>query len=335
MHTKLKTTIRGLALAGLASILMAGSALAEVSEVRITRQPGLVWIPMIIAEREGLIQKHARELGLPDLTTTFVTISGGGAANEALLSGNVDMVMTGTTNMLLLNDRTRGQVKGFFGIGGTPLKLLTRNPNVQKLEDFSQADRIAVPTIKTSMQALMLQIAAKEQLGNAEALDNITVQLGHPDAFAALSNPSSEVNSHFSLPPFQQRAMAIEGVHQILNSYELVGQNVSNAVVFGNVSFAEENPTVIRAIVAALEEANTMIEERPEEAAQSWIEASNETIPVEEVVEILKDPGTFFSQAPQGQMLVANHFYETGVIRTEPTDWKNYYIEAMHERDGN
>ena len=64
--------------------------------------------------------------------------------------------------------------------------------------------------MKVSSQAVLLQIAAQKAFGpgNATKLDPLTVQLGHPDAVAALGSPHNEVNSHFSLPPFQQRELA-------------------------------------------------------------------------------------------------------------------------------
>src|SRR5436309_11706637 len=90
---------RGLApFFGLALAALVGQvARAEVSEVRIARQPGLVYLPMIIVEQKHLLEKHGKALGLQDLKANFLTLSGGGASSDALLSGNVDMVMSGTT----------------------------------------------------------------------------------------------------------------------------------------------------------------------------------------------------------------------------------------------
>ena len=61
----------------------------------------------------------------------WVNLTSGAAGNDALLSGNIDIVDSGSTNMLLLNDRTRGDVKGLCGVGSTPMLLLTRNPDVK------------------------------------------------------------------------------------------------------------------------------------------------------------------------------------------------------------
>ena len=30
----------------------------------------------------------------------------------------------------------------------------------------------------------------------------------------------------------------------------------------------------------------------------------------------------------------ANHFFETGVIKTKPTSWKDYFFPAVHDRAG-
>lgn len=42
----------------------AGGASAEVDEVKIARQYGIGYLPMMIMEQDRLIEKHARVLGL-------------------------------------------------------------------------------------------------------------------------------------------------------------------------------------------------------------------------------------------------------------------------------
>ena len=143
-------------------LLAAGKARADVSTLRVTRQPGIIYLAPILMERQKLIEQEAAKLGLPDLHVQFLTFNGGGAQNDALISGNVDIVTTGPTNMFLLWDRTKGQVKGIAGSSATPLWLVTRNPAVKTLKDFTEQDRIAVPTVKLSSQAIVLQIAARQ-----------------------------------------------------------------------------------------------------------------------------------------------------------------------------
>ena len=127
------------------------------------------------------------------------TFSGGGAQTDALLAGGVDILNTGTGNLLLLWDRTRGGVKGIVATSAQPMTLISRDPNIKSIKDFGPNDKIAVPTVKVSTQAIVLQIAAAEAFGADQwsKLDANTVQLGHPDAYVAMTNSQHEVRNHF------------------------------------------------------------------------------------------------------------------------------------------
>ena len=212
--------VSALLLAGAASV----PARAETNEIRITRQPGLAYLPLIVMEREKLVEAQAAKAGLAGAKASWVTFSSGGVSTEALISGNVDLVTSGVSNLLLIWDRTKGEAKGVAAVGATPLLLVTLNPDVKSLKDFSDRDRIAVPTVKISNQAIVLQMAAEQAFGESgrNKLDSITVQLGHPDAVAAVLNPNHEINSHFSLPPYQQLELKDPKVHVVLSSADVV-----------------------------------------------------------------------------------------------------------------
>src|SRR6185369_7650493 len=101
------------ALIALALLFTGGAVSAQQkSEISITRQPGILYLPTHVIEKQKLIEKHAARLGIANPTTKWLIFSGGGAQTDALLSANVDVVNTGTGNLLLLWDRTRGGVKG-------------------------------------------------------------------------------------------------------------------------------------------------------------------------------------------------------------------------------
>src|SRR3954470_5829978 len=76
----------------LLSFGLAAPAVAEVEKVLITYQPGLIFMPLILAGKNKLIQKHAAAAGLSDLTVDWVPLTSGGASVEALISGNIDVV---------------------------------------------------------------------------------------------------------------------------------------------------------------------------------------------------------------------------------------------------
>lgn len=109
---KLKTALAQCTVAALFALAAAGSASAEVSELRITKQPSIIYLPLVVMEQNKLVEKHAKAAGLPEFKMTWITFNSGGAATDALLSGSVDLVTSGVSNMLLLWERTKGQVNG-------------------------------------------------------------------------------------------------------------------------------------------------------------------------------------------------------------------------------
>jgi NitT/TauT family transport system substrate-binding protein len=112
-----------------ASTLAITSAIAaETTEFHIARQPGIVYLQPVLMEENKLVEKHAAALGLNDLKVRWSIITSGGVMTEALISGSIDMAVTGLSNMLLLWDKTKGGVKTVAGVAGTSFLLLTRNP---------------------------------------------------------------------------------------------------------------------------------------------------------------------------------------------------------------
>lgn len=324
------------AAAALAATPIATAAHAEATELRLSRQPSIVYLPMVLLESEKLIEKHAEKAGLGPVKTTWMTFTSGGAGTDALLAGNVDIVSTGVSNQLILWDRTKGEVKGLASISAVPMVLVTRNPNVKTLADFTATDRIAVPTVKISMQATVLQMAAAKLWGDANfaKLDPITVQLGHPDALAALLNPASEINSHFSLPPFVNRELQDKNVHVVLQSNDVVGGPVSNGVVFSTRRFVDANPKLVKAFIAALDEAMTMIRNEPLRAAEIYIAMTKERFSPEALVKEITAPGVVYATAPQNTMKIADHMIKSGVLKTKPASWKDYFFAAVHDQPG-
>src|SRR5438128_11191064 len=213
-------SLAGVMVCGLLSI--AGPAAAQQkSEISLSRQPGILYMPSHNMEKLNLIEKHAAALGVPVISTKWITFSGGGAQTDALLAGGVDILNTGTGNLLLLWDRTRGGVKGIVATSAQPMTLISRDANIKSLRDIGPNDKIAVPTVKVSTQAIVLQIAAAELFGADQwsKLDANTVQLGHPDAYVALTNAQHEVRNHFSITPFTFRELQnVRGAHLLRSS---------------------------------------------------------------------------------------------------------------------
>ena len=97
--------------------------------------------------------------------------------NDGLISGALHFAAQGAPSMILLWDKTRGQIKGVAAMTTYPLYLISRNPDVKTVKDFTAKDKIAVPSIKISTQAIMLQMAAATAFGDKDfaKLDVFTV----------------------------------------------------------------------------------------------------------------------------------------------------------------
>lgn len=318
------------------SAIAAAPAKAEVSELKITKQPSVIYLPAVIMEHDHLIEKYAKKMGLGNLKVQWVTFSSGGAATDALMSGQIQMVTSGTSNMLLLWDRTHGQVKGVSGVASVPMVLVTRNPKVKSLGDFTDADKIAVPTVKVSMQATILQMAAAQKYGfnNRNKFDNLTVSLGHPDASIAVLSGKGGIDSHFSAPPYMQRELAGPGIHKVISSFEVVGP-VSNAMTFSTKQFHDANPKTIRAFLAALNEAEALIKKDKRLAAEKYLETTHEKYSVDQIVKIISDPHNMYSATPYGTMKFADYMYRSGTLKHKPASWKDVYYPEVHNLPGN
>src|SRR5215510_9814237 len=204
----------------------ASVASAQLAEVRFARQFSMGYLQFNLMEHHKLLEKHAKAAGIPDVRVTWATFNSPAAMNDALLSGSVDIVSGGVPGLLTIWARTRGTaaaVKGIAAFSSQPILLNTRNPNIKSIADFTAQDKIALPAVKVSVQAMMLQMAAAKQWGQANyaKLDPLTVGMSPPDSTIALLSESADVTSVFSVPPFQSQQLEKPGIHTVLNSYEV------------------------------------------------------------------------------------------------------------------
>jgi NitT/TauT family transport system substrate-binding protein len=311
----------------------------QKSEVSITRQPGILYLPSHVMEKQRLIEKEAAKLGVPNLKVSWASLSGGGAQTDALLSGNVDVVNTGVGNLLLLWDRTKGGVKGIVANSALPLALITRNPSNKTIRDYGPNDRIAVPTLKVSTQAILLQMASERTFGeNATTkLDANTVQLGHPDAAIAMANPNGEITSHFAAPPYSYYELRnVKGAHIVLSSPDIIGGPLTQSQFFTTTKFAEANPKIVAAIKAATFDAIAFIRSDTPAAVDIYREITHDKMPAAEILDMLKQPGMMeWTAAPQGTMKFAAHLHKVGTLKTMPKAWTDYYLPVTADLPGN
>jgi NitT/TauT family transport system substrate-binding protein len=163
------------------------------------------------------------------------------------------------------------------------------------------------------------------------------VQLGHPDAYAALSNAKHEVHTHFSIPPFTFLELKnVPGAHVVLSSPDVMGGPLSQAQFFTTTKFADANPKIIQAVRDATKEAQDLIRSDTRQAVDIYKEITGDKTSVEELLGLLKEPGMMeWNLEPQGTMKFAAHLFKTGTLKTQPKAWTDYYLPVAHDLKGN
>nr|WP_314571299.1 ABC transporter substrate-binding protein [uncultured Pseudomonas sp.] len=321
---------------GLAAALLTGGASAE-GKISIAQQFGIGYLILDVVRDQHLIEKHGKQQGI-DIEVDWNSISGATAMNEALLAGALDVVSAGVPPMLTVWDRTKGRqnVKAIASLGSMPNYLLSNNPDVKTLKDFTDKDRIAVPAAGVGFQSRTLQLETAKLYGDKEfkKFDNISVSIPHPDATSALIAGGSEISAHFSSPPFQYQALENPKVHKVLSSYDILGGPATFNVLYTTQKFHDENPKTYKAFYDALVEAAQIVKEDKVAAAKTYIRVEKSTLSEAFVEKIVKDPEIDFTVVPQRTFIYAERLHELGVLKNKAQSWKDYFFDEAHGGDG-
>jgi NitT/TauT family transport system substrate-binding protein len=339
------TLTRRHVLAGSAAALAATTAprlarAAEPAVIRIGVQPSLSYTPLYVVKERGLIEKHAKALGASDMKGEWRSFSSGPVMNDSLLAGQLDIVCGGTSGGIIIWDKTRGkgpvEVKGVAAINSLPFYLFSSRPGVKSITDMGEQDRIAVPAAKSSMQAVLLQMAAAKHFGAANwaKFDPLTVSMAHPDAYALLSSGKTELNAHFSGPPYQYDQLKDPKLTKVLDSTDITNGPMTLNMIWSTARFHDASPIAYKVFLAAFEEGMDITRTDPKSAAQHYVANVKSKVDLAEVLQGLTDPGTKFSSSPQRSATMAQFLHSTGVVKNRMDDWKDFYFPEMHAKGG-
>ena len=143
-------------------------AAAQVPEIRLAKQFSMGYLQLNVMEHQQLIEKHAKALGMPEVKVIWQTFNGPAAINDALLSGTIDIGSGGVPGLLVVWSKSKGtpqEIRGISALSSQPVLLNTRDPSIGTIKDFKPSDRIAVPAVKVSIQALLLHMEAAKVFG--------------------------------------------------------------------------------------------------------------------------------------------------------------------------
>jgi NitT/TauT family transport system substrate-binding protein len=312
---------------------------AETNEVRIAQQTSIAFLQFNVMKHQGLIEKHAKALGLPEAKVTFATFNGPDAMNDALLSGAVDVVSGGPPGLLVVWAKTWGSAQEVRGVGALSqlhFLLNTRNPAVKHIRDFTAADRIAMPAVKVAAQSVLLEMAAAKEWGDAafEKLDPLTLAMSPSDTTAGLLSGGGNFNSAFTVPPFQEMQLKDPAIHTVLDSRDILGASTAS-YAWATKKFHDANPKVFLAVVNAMKEASDFIMAHKKEAVAFYLEDTRAKVDPELIQKILDDPSNIYSTTPLGSMKWADFMYRVGRNKVAAKSWKDLFWPEIWDLPGN
>jgi NitT/TauT family transport system substrate-binding protein len=323
----------------LAAALAYPSPASAETEIRLARQFSMGYLQFNVMEHDKLLEKHAAALGLKDVKIVWSIFNGPDAMNNALISDSVDIVAGGVPGLLTLWNRTRGtanEVKGISALSSQPFLLNTRDDRIKSIADLKDTDRVAVPAVKVSVQAVTLQMAAAKLWGqqNYAKLDPLTVSMSPPDATIALLAGSGEVNNVFSVPPYQQQQLEKPGIRTILNSYDVMDGPHTFTVTWTTSRFREKNPVLYKALVAALKEATETVDKDRKKAAGYWIADVKSKLPLDKVTAVISGPQVKWTMTPLNTTKFAAFMTSVGSLKEAPKSWKDLFFPEVHDLPG-
>jgi NitT/TauT family transport system substrate-binding protein len=320
-----------------AAALPATTAQAQPKPVRLAKQFGISYLPLMVMEHEKLFEAHCKSASV-EIATEWMQFTAGTAMNDAILSGNLDLASGGVGPLLTIWGKTRANlaVKAVAALNAMPIHLVTTNPAVKTIADFTDKDRIALPAVKSSIQAITLQMAAEKLFGSGQygRLDPLTVSMGHPDAMIALLGGQSQITAHFGSAPFQYDELKDPRARKVLDSYDVLGGPHTFNAVWATSKFATQNPLIIRAFADALAECMTIIVKDPRSAAEIWIKAEKSKMSVDDAEKLIRLPENQWTMTPKKVTVYAEFMNRTGVLTTKPADWKEIFFDVIHDLPG-
>lgn len=322
---------RYLVLSAMATLLPL-AAQAETDRVSIAEQYGIAYLPLTVMRDQALFDKRLHEAGLSP-TVTWTVFSGAAPMTDAVLSGSLDFASGAFSSFILLWNKSRGAVRAIAPLPATPLYFLTIQPGLERIADIGPGSRVALPAVGVSTQAFLLQYVAAQAFGADQyrRFDALTVTMAHPDAANMLAAGRTEVNGHFSAPPFQAAELRNPAIRRIGSSYDILGGMHTSSVAWCPVRFHDANPKTFMAFLLAYQDASKLIQSNPGLAAQAYVRQTGSREKLESVTQQIADPELDFGLVPMKLDMITGLLFDTKRLPTRPDIDRDVFFPELRQ----
>lgn len=326
--------------AAIAAVLLAsGPGLAaDNDELRIVRPLDLADLPLLVAEQQKLIEKHADMNGIGKIKVRWL-VPGKTAAAEMLAVGAADFAAFEVGTYVAAWDQrtaTPQELRALAAIEQMPYVLVARNPAIKTILDLTDKDRIAVPVPASAGPGLMLQMAAAQQWGadHYNKFDSLLVTKPDADAATALTSGKDDIDAHFSRMPYSDGELGDKDVHRVMDSVDVAGPTTTTVLAAAK-EFHDANPRLCSAIIDALDEADKLIHDNPGQAADIYVSMVKDSgISVEDLADMIGDPDFGYATAPVGVKRLVDFLQQTGRLKHRPEAWKDLFFSEAQNLPG-
>jgi NitT/TauT family transport system substrate-binding protein len=312
---------------------------AETDTVRLVRVLDLSALPLLIMEHERLIERTAEAMGLGKVAVSWRAPDKGDPIDE-LAAGQAGFAASDLIPFLVAAEADPGggaaAIRALGAVARRPYVLVTRNPAIRTIRDFGPGDRIAVPALKLSGPAVMLEMAAAQEwgIGDHQRLARLAVAMPDESAAAALVAGKGEITAHFSRTPYVDRELAHPAISRVLDSFDIAGAH-SGTVLAATKRFRDANPELCKAVLSALQQAAEFIEKSPGAAAEIFAGmATGDDTPPEDLADMIGDPDLVYAAAPAGVMRIAEFMHRIGRLPRRPASWRDLFFPESRDLAG-
>ena len=277
----------------------------DVAKLTIVQQYGMAYAPLKVIQEKGLIEANYDG----DVEVNFQTLNSGASINDAFVAGDVDVGLMGVAPAITGSLNEGVPYKICTNVSAQPHRLMTNDPSIKTLKDIGEQDQIALVNIG-SIQHILLAMAAKEQLGDAHALDNNIAAMAHPDGMTALLNGS--VKCQLTTSPFVFKEAAEDGISEVEAIESVWPEGNSFIVAVASTDLHDNNPELYEAVLAAFNDAIAFMNDEPEAAAEML--CVDEDVDAATYLEWLSDPACSYSTNLTGVSTMAKFMTDEGFL---------------------